>query len=143
MCMTYLLVYSLCLLCPIEGACISIAPHQQWNAPRARRPHQGIDLLAPVGTSVKATWCGKVTFVGHSLYSGKFIWISHGSLQSGYAHLSKILVHRGKEVSKGQIIGQVGKTGYKLHQSHLHWALRLKKKYINPLKLECRKKNGR
>jgi len=93
-----------------------------------RRQHQGIDLLAEVGTPVLATRSGKVVSAKQNNGMGKYIIIKHaGNFTSIYGHLSKIYVTNGEFVRQGQIIGLVGKTGnanYRGIQAHLHFEIR-------------------
>lgn len=87
--------------------------------------HAGIDLAAPIGTEVYACKSGIVAAAeqNHPLY-GKYIDIKHnGNTVSRYAHLSKILVTRGKNVSTGETIGLVGTSGASTGP-HLHFEVR-------------------
>ncbi|MDR1932512.1 MAG: M23 family metallopeptidase [Spirochaetales bacterium] len=88
-----------------------------------RRFHNGIDLAGPAGTPIYAAMAGKVAKVGvHPTY-GKYIIVSHaGGYQSWYAHLQKPLVAQGKTVVQGQLIGEMGNTGYSTG-SHLHFSI--------------------
>ena len=88
--------------------------------------HNGIDLGAPTGTPVKAVLSGTVIGTGNTdayrgCYSaGKWIMIKHlNGLSTLYGHLSQISVSTGQAVSTGQIIGNVGATGYATGP-HLH-----------------------
>ena len=85
--------------------------------------HQGIDFIAPLGTPVKASADGKVTFVGNQPGYGTVIEIEHASdMYTRYAHLSRTDVTRGDAVTAGQLIGAVGNTG-KSAQPHLHFEI--------------------
>lgn len=93
-----------------------------------RRLHQGIDLLADVGTPVLASRCGVVVAAGENRGMGKYIIIQHrGHIITIYGHLSKIEVNKGRFVRQGEIIAKVGKTGnanYRDIQPHLHFEVR-------------------
>ena len=88
--------------------------------------HNGIDLRAPIGTSVYAAEQGIVKDIGDTdricpggSY-GKWIVIEHpNNLSTLYAHLSRIRVSTGQTVSRGDIIGLSGNTGYTTGP-HLH-----------------------
>lgn len=88
--------------------------------------HNGIDIAAPLGTEIAAAENGKVVATGdqdqycrRGAY-GKFIVIEHeNNLTTLYAHLSRIVVQKGDVVSRGQLIGYVGRTGYATGP-HLH-----------------------
>ncbi len=81
--------------------------------------HNGVDIGAPVGTEVYAAADGVVINVGNQdrfcprAAYGKFIEIKHNNgLATLYAHLSLQIVSIGQKVTRGQLIGYVGKTGW-------------------------------
>ncbi len=104
-----------------------------------RMPHDGVEILNPLGTPVLAVEDGIVFFSGNdrskkwgrytNLY-GNFIIIEHHLVDSQdpvytmYAHLSELLVEESQVVSKGQMIGKVGATG-KAFTNHLHFEVRV------------------
>ncbi|MEV6602336.1 M23 family metallopeptidase [Actinoplanes sp. NPDC051346] len=82
--------------------------------------HAGIDLAAPEGTPYKAVHGGKVTSAGYNGGYGYSITIKHDDgTEMIYAHSRRLLVQAGDEVQAGQIIGEVGNTGYS-YGTHLH-----------------------
>ncbi len=91
--------------------------------------HNGIDIAASIGTPVFAADGGKVVAVGnqdtycyHGAY-GKFVVISHeNNLTTLYAHLSRQIVNKGDIISRGQVIGYIGRTGYATGP-HLHFTV--------------------
>lgn len=90
--------------------------------------HTGNDIPAPAGTEIHAAQAGVVTQVAQvkdSVY-GYYVQISHGSGYSTfYAHMiSKAIVKEGDTVTKGQVIGYVGSTGYSTG-NHLHFEVRI------------------
>lgn len=95
---------------------------------RGRRLHLGIDVLAEVGTPVRAAKSGKVLNAERNHGMGKYVELGHcAGLATIYGHLSKIFVAKGERVKQGQIIGAVGKTGNanrRLIQPHLHFEVR-------------------
>lgn len=107
------------------------------------KPHNGTDLGAPVGTPVFAVDEGVVMASDNNDRStrskyqyGRYILIKHpNNLASLYAHLSKQVVGKGETVSRGQLIGYVGNTGYSTGP-HLHlgayWAPSIQLKGISP-----------
>jgi murein DD-endopeptidase MepM/ murein hydrolase activator NlpD len=98
-----------------------------------RRAHNGTDFAAPTGTPIRSVGNGVVTVAGSSGGYGKLVRIRHdGGYESGYAHMSTILVKRGQRVHQGQTIGKVGSTGLSTGP-HCHYELKLNGKYINPL----------
>ncbi len=102
-----------------------------------RRLHQGVDLLAEVGTPVLAARSGNVISAKQNNGMGKYVIIKHsGNLNSIYGHLSKIYVTNGEFVRQGQIIGLVGKTGNANSrgiQPHLHFEIRKDGVPVDPL----------
>ena len=97
--------------------------------------HAGIDLRANY-EAVFAFAEGIITKAGYDAYSGNFITILHSygkeKLTSVYAHLSSLNVKVGDVVQAGQIIGISGNTGYST-APHLHFALKLDSKVLDPL----------
>ena len=83
--------------------------------------HTGLDMGVVEGTEVSAIMSGKVLIAsnGNTGY-GNYIVINHGSgFVSLYAHLSKIMIAEGSNVSKGDVIGKSGNTGNSTGP-HLH-----------------------
>ena len=100
--------------------------------------HTGVDLGMPMGSPVKASNSGKVIFVGWYGGYGKVVIIDHGKINGVpvttlYAHLSSYRVSNGATVTKGQIIGNVGSTGYSTGP-HLHFEVRENGRHVNPAK---------
>jgi murein DD-endopeptidase MepM/ murein hydrolase activator NlpD len=90
--------------------------------------YNGIDIGAPIGTSVLAAADGEVILVkGGNAWNGgygNYIVIKHSNgTQTLYAHLSKNLVSIGDNVSQGEKIGLSGNTG-KSTGPHLHYEVR-------------------
>ncbi len=90
--------------------------------------YNGVDIGAPVGTSVFAALDGIVTLVrGGSGWNGgygNYIVIKHtNGVQTLYAHLDSISVSAGQSVNKGQFIGRSGNTG-RSTGPHLHFEVR-------------------
>lgn len=87
------------------------------------RMHKGTDFAAPMGTPVKASGDGVVTYVGVHGGHGNYVAIRHNSTYStAYAHLSRYArgLRPGQRVSQGQIIAFVGSTGISTGP-HLHY----------------------
>jgi murein DD-endopeptidase MepM/ murein hydrolase activator NlpD len=86
--------------------------------------HSGIDLAAPIGTTVFAADGGTVIFAGWSNWGyGNSIVLAHGGMLTLYGHLSRINVSCGQRVGPGQPIGAVGSTGNS-SGPHLHFEIR-------------------
>ncbi|MCK4889399.1 MAG: peptidoglycan DD-metalloendopeptidase family protein, partial [Candidatus Aminicenantes bacterium] len=99
--------------------------------------HNGIDLGAPRGTTVRATADGRIYQAGYDRVRGRYIVMSHGNkYRTHYYHLSGIKkgIRRGKWVTQGNVIGYVGNTG-RSTGPHLHYGLQRSGRYLNPLRL--------
>lgn len=96
--------------------------------------HEGIDVMAEVGTPFYAAAGGVVIFSGRHPQYGNMIEIDHGNgLITRYAHASKLLAKVGDLVVRGVEIGKVGKTG-RTTGSHLHFEVRRRGASLNPKK---------
>ena len=86
-----------------------------------RRMHDGIDIIADVGTPVYSSGNGRVIFVGHKGGYGLAVEINHGfGYHTIYAHLSKVLVREGQKVLRGSLIAKTGDSGLSTGP-HLHY----------------------
>lgn len=106
--------------------------------------HTGTDISGSGinGKEVLAANDGTVSFTNWSNVPGKgygiYIIIDHGITESGdslstlYAHLSNIQVSPGQAVKRGDVIGNVGSTGWSTGP-HLHFEVRLNKQHTNSL----------
>jgi len=98
-----------------------------------QRFHAGIDISNKTGTPIYATADGVVSFVGRYGDLGKLITINHGyGFKTRYGHLSKIKVKKGQKISRGDLIGLMGSTGYSTGP-HLHYEVIKDGKKRNPL----------
>jgi murein DD-endopeptidase MepM/ murein hydrolase activator NlpD len=100
--------------------------------------HQGIDIVAPEGTAVRASGDGTVVYCGWNYADGAdpawIVIIAHSqALESWYAHMKpNCPASAGARVQSGQVIGHEGNTGHSTG-AHLHWAVRLNDTFVNPL----------
>ncbi|RNC28811.1 MAG: Murein DD-endopeptidase MepM [Candidatus Dichloromethanomonas elyunquensis] len=115
------------LIWPISG------PITSYYGYRHGRFHSGIDIDGVTGQPYAAAAAGTVTLAGWDGSYGYCIVIDHGNgVATRYAHSSKLLVHVGNTVSKGQTIGLVGSTGNSTG-SHLHFEVIINGGTVNPL----------
>jgi murein DD-endopeptidase MepM/ murein hydrolase activator NlpD len=98
------------------------------------RPHEGIDVSAPMGMEIEAPASGIVTRVAWVEGYGNMLTIDHGyGLVTRYAHCSKILVVPGQRVKRGQAIAKVGSTGLSTGP-HLHYEVWVNGRPVDPMK---------
>lgn len=100
--------------------------------------HSGIDIPAPIGTSVRAAGNGTVIKVfnissdGYSTY-GNYLIIDHGGgIATLYAHNSLLVVSVGQRVHQGDVVAKSGNTG-RSTGPHLHFEVRKNGTPVNPL----------
>lgn len=97
------------------------------------RPHEGIDVAAPMGAPIIAPASGVVTKVAYETGYGNTLEIDHGNgIVTRYAHCSRIDVRSGQRVTRGQRIAAVGSTGLATGP-HLHYEIHINGKVVNPL----------
>ncbi len=98
------------------------------------KSHMAIDYAAAYGTPVRAVGDGVVIYRRPKTGYGNVISIRHNSTYTtNYCHLSKYLVKLGQRVTQGQVIGNVGSTGYSTGP-HLHFEMVKNGVKVNPLK---------
>jgi murein DD-endopeptidase MepM/ murein hydrolase activator NlpD len=98
------------------------------------RAHEGIDLSAPMGAPIVAPASGKVISVSNEPGYGNTFQIDHGNgIVTKFAHCSRIVVHLGQLVTRGQLIATVGNTGLATGP-HLHYEVHVNGQPVDPLK---------
>jgi murein DD-endopeptidase MepM/ murein hydrolase activator NlpD len=103
---------------------------------RPELPHNGVDIGAPEGATVRAVADGLVVYSDNGLRGyGNCVMILHpNGFLTLYAHNQRTLVPAGQRVRRGERIALVGKTGY-AWGPHLHFELRDNGKLRNPERL--------
>lgn len=100
---------------------------------KVKKMHTGIDFTAPRGTHIQATGKGRVVQAGRASGYGNRVIIDHGfGYQTLYAHMDRIDVEVGQEVSRGEKIGIVGSTGAST-APHCHYEVIHKGQKVNPI----------
>lgn len=99
--------------------------------------HDGTDFGASCGTPIRAAEDGVVSERYYNSGYGNRLMIDHGLLDgdyvtTGYNHASRYTVRVGQRVSRGQVIGYVGNTGYSTG-CHLHLMVWEDGSVVNPL----------
>ena len=96
------------------------------------RPHMGIDIAAPSGTSIAVPADGVVLIAGREAEYGHLVCIDHGNgYTTMYGHLTNYHVKAGDRVRAGQTLGTVGTTG-NTTGPHLHYEVRIHGRPVNP-----------
>ena len=94
--------------------------------------HPGIDIGAPMGSTITAAANGRVIYAGWYGGYGNAVIIDHGdSTTTLYGHCSQIFVANNQDVQRGQAIGAVGSTGESTGP-HLHFEVRINGSPVDP-----------
>jgi len=94
--------------------------------------HNGLDIGAAMGTSVRAAMDGTVAATGYSSGLGNYVLIRHhAGWQSLYGHLKTISVKTGQRVALGERIAYSGNSGYSTGP-HLHFTVLKNGRTVNP-----------
>jgi murein DD-endopeptidase MepM/ murein hydrolase activator NlpD len=116
-------------LWPVEGKVIS-----RFGAKKGGLHNDGINIEAASGATVVAAADGVVAYAGNELRGfGNLLLIRHADgWITAYAHNEKLLVKTCDEVSRGQPIARVGRTG-NVTSPQLHFEIRKGTDPIDPL----------
>jgi murein DD-endopeptidase MepM/ murein hydrolase activator NlpD len=89
------------------------------------RQHAGVDIGARTGDPIWASKSGEVIFAGWRGGYGNTVLVAHsGGVVTLYAHMSEIHASVGDPVDQGEIIGEIGSTGFSTGP-HLHFEVRI------------------
>ena len=127
---------------PVEGSLARAysADPVYWDSTGSYRSNLGYDIKADLGRPVFAAMDGKVEEVNSATQDGVEVVINHqNGLKTVYSNLDpKVKVTVGQTVSKGTVIGTVGKTtlrsAYEKYGDHLHFAILKGKDFVDPAK---------
>ncbi len=122
---------------PISGPITSPFGWRVHPIFKSRTFHSGIDIGGPFNGAIHASNNGKVIFTGWYGGYGKVVIIDHGmyngaKLTTLYAHLNSWSVSVGEYVTRGQVVGREGSTGYSTGP-HCHFEVRVNGQPRNPL----------
>ena len=110
-------VYIDAILCPMNGS----AYGDSWGAPRSGgRSHEGVDMLAPMGTPIYAVVSGSVNFRQNRLGGNAVSLVGDNGNRYYYAHLASY-EGTSRRVNQGDVIGYNGDTGNATGTPHLHF----------------------
>ncbi len=113
---------------PLKGKLLS-----SYGPKQAGYHNDGINIAAPLGSNIHASDSGVVVHASNKLKGyGNLILIKHqNGWVTAYAHAGKILVSKGQQVNRGQIVAKVGRTGRVTHPQ-LHFEMRKGSRAVNP-----------
>lgn len=116
---------------PLEKIKVT-SPYGMRNDPFTgkKKMHYGLDLRAD-RSEVYAMMHGIVEKAGQDRVSGKHVTVRHWEFSVSYCHLSECHVKRGDCVKPGDVVGKSGSTG-RSTSPHLHLAVRMGRRHINP-----------
>jgi murein DD-endopeptidase MepM/ murein hydrolase activator NlpD len=100
-----------------------------------RRPHNGVDFRADIGSPVYATGDGTIKYAGRMGNLGRIVIIDHGfGFETLYAHLSAFEngIKKGATVVRGQEVAKSGDSGL-AQGPHLHYEVHLNGQPVDPL----------
>jgi LysM repeat protein len=119
---------------PTKGNITSKYGYRIHPISKKKHFHHGIDIANRDGTPIRAALDGRVQKIGYNHTYGKYIIIKHDmGFQTFYGHLQQARVNNGSWVSQGDIIGEMGNTGYSTG-THLHFSIYKNGDTIDPLK---------
>ncbi|MBR3076912.1 MAG: peptidoglycan DD-metalloendopeptidase family protein [Oscillospiraceae bacterium] len=95
--------------------------------------HSGMDIGASYGSPIYACASGTVTKATFGTAYGYHVVINHGNgFSTLYGHMIRYTVSVGQYVTRGEIIGYVGSTGWST-APHLHLTMYYNGNLVNPL----------
>lgn len=121
------------LLWPVDGGGVSdeVGPrvHPVYGYASC---HTGIDIKGGTGTPIRAAASGTVLSITNGGPYGLATLVAHdGGLSTFYAHQSQVRVKEGDRVEVGEVIGEVGSSGW-VTGPHLHFEVRIAGKPYDP-----------
>ena len=117
---------------PVAGYSSSGFGYREHPIDEEVRYHYGTDIAANLGEYIHSFADGVVYATGEGDSTGKYIMIDHGDgYMTQYFHCNDVYVYGGEVVERGQVIGEVGESGYATGP-HLHFELLLNDTYLNP-----------
>ncbi len=117
---------------PLEGRITTEFGATRYHNDELANRHNGIDIAVPAGTEIEAAAAGRVRLARDLLSTGRTVIIDHGwDVFSSYLHMVEIEVEEGDSVSKGDVIGYVGESGFATGP-HLHWSVSIGRTFVDP-----------
>lgn len=118
---------------PVAGRISSRFGVRRHPLSGCRQQHRGIDIAAPLGSTIHAVAAGRVVFAGWRGGYGQLVEMVHaGGWRSRYAHLGTMAVQAGDRLRTGAVLGTVGRSGATTGP-HLHMEIEYAGDAIDPL----------
>lgn len=113
---------------PLRGEIVS-----KFGSSIGGQTNDGINIRAREGEPIRASADGVVVYADSEIKAyGNMAIIQHpGGYLTAYAHASELVIKKGDDVVKGQLIGFVGKTG-NVDTAQLHYSIRKDKTPVDP-----------
>jgi len=97
--------------------------------------HRGDDVAAPLGTPVHASADGVVSFAGN-VAGNLTVSVDHAEgVRTSYSYLGAIAAKKGQHVTRGDVIGTVGRGDDATLPPNVHLSARRNGVYFDPLEL--------
>jgi murein DD-endopeptidase MepM/ murein hydrolase activator NlpD len=97
--------------------------------------HRADNVAAPVGTPVRASADGTVSFAG-TVVGNKSVTVDHtGGIKTTYSYLGSISAKKGQAVHRGDVVGTVGPGNDKSLPPNVQLSARRNDVYFDPLEL--------
>lgn len=123
---------------PVEGGRVrdyDFGKRRHVNGSPTSYRHNGLDIGHDLGVPVMASNSGRILIADYLIGTGNTVIIEHGfGLKTWYYHMDELKVSTGDMVTKGDLLGTVGSTGFSTGP-HLHFSSSINWVYINPLTL--------
>ncbi len=113
---------------PVRGRVIS-----DYGPKGGGLQNDGINIAAARGAPIRAAEHGVVVYAGNELRGfGNLLLLRHADgWMTAYGHADEILVTRGDQVKRGQVVARVGATG-NVTSPQVHFEIRRGSRAVNP-----------
>jgi murein DD-endopeptidase MepM/ murein hydrolase activator NlpD len=119
-------------LWPVEGYIISRFGERTSPYTFRREFHGGIDIAAFPGAEIHATAPGIVDNISWEPMLGLTVSVKHKyGFTTVYSHCQRVSVEKDQKISKGEVIGYVGKTG-KATRHICYYQIRIGTDFVDP-----------
>ncbi len=118
---------------PVDGYIISRFGYRNSPSSFATEFHHGIDIESFPGTEIRATAPGRVIDVRWDNNLGLTISIKHKyGFVTSYSHCQRSSVKKGQKITKGEVIGHVGRTG-KTNRYICYYQIKIGTEFVDPM----------